>query len=156
MSIIPWRRDGLDPFALHADMDRLFETLWRGFDVAQAFGRTLEGAATWAPRITVSETDAEIRVDTELPGLTEKDFEVVLEGSLLTLKGEKHSEQETKDAEVRHVERGFGRFERAIELPCDVEADKVSANYKNGVLRVTLPKLDPAKRGVRQIEVRSA
>jgi HSP20 family protein len=133
-------------------MDRLFETLWHGFDVAQAFGRALPAAC--APRIAVSETEQEIRVEAELPGLTEKDFEVALEGSLLILKGEKRSEQETKDAEVRHVERSFGRFERAIELPCEVEADKVRANYKHGLLRVTLPKLD-AKRGARQIEVRS-
>jgi len=132
-------------------MDGLFETLWQGFGFAPAFG-----PKAWAPRIAVSETEGEIRVDAELAGLTEKDFEVVLEGALLTLKGEKRSEQETKDSEIRHVERSFGRFERTIELPCEVEAEKVSANYKNGLLRVTLPKLDAAKRGARQIEVRSS
>jgi HSP20 family protein len=156
MSVTPWRRTarGVDPFAFHAEMDRLFESLWQGFDVARALARALEGSA--APRIAVSETDAEIQVEAELPGLTEKDFEVALEGSLLLLKGEKRSEQETEGSELRHVERSFGRFERKIELPCEVDADKVSASYKHELLRVTLPKLDAGKRGPREIEVRSA
>jgi len=155
-SAIPWRGDRelgrTHPFfAFPADMDRLFETLWQGFDLAPAFGPT-----GWAPRIAVSETDAELRFYADHAGPTEKDFEVVLEGTLLTLKGEKRSEQEAKDTEVRHIERSFGRFERTIELPCEVEAEKVSANYKDGLLRVTLPKRDAAKRGARQIEVRSS
>ena len=158
MSLIPWRHDrevglGLEPFfAFQADLDHLFGALWQGFELAPAF----EAADTWSPRITVSETDAEVRVDAELPGLSEKDFEVTLEGDLLSLKGEKRSERETKDAEVHRVERSFGRFERRIPLPCEVEADKVSATYKQGILSVTLPKVEPAKRGARQIEVRSS
>jgi HSP20 family protein len=162
LSLIPWRRDreagawgrARDPFfAFREDMDRLFEGLWQGSEVVPAFAA--ETARAWTPRIAVSETESEIRVDAELPGLSEKDFEVELEGELLTLRGEKRAEREAKSAEFRHVERAYGRLERTIELPCPVEVDKVSASYRQGVLRVTLPKVEAARRGVRQIEVRS-
>ncbi|HME72141.1 MAG TPA: Hsp20/alpha crystallin family protein [Myxococcota bacterium] len=162
--LIPWRRDRevgavgrAHPFfAFWEDMDRLFEELWQGLEFVPALGGAAESVGPWTPRITLSETDSQIRVDVELPGLTEKDFEVALEGALLTLKGEKRSEHEAKGGELRHVERTYGRFERTIKLPCEVEADKVSASYKHGLLSVTLPKVDAAKRGARQIEVRSS
>lgn len=162
MSLIPWRRDrevgawgrARDPFfAFLEDLDGL-EGLWQGFEIAPAFAA--ETARAWTPRIAVSETESEIRVDTELPGLSEKDFEVALEGTLLTLKGEKRAEHEAKSAELRYVERAYGPFERTIELQCEVEADKVSASYKQGVLSVTLPKVAATRQGVRQIEVRSS
>lgn len=163
-SLLPWRRDRepgalarAHPFlAFREDMDRLFDELWRGFDFAPAFGSAAERFSPWSPRITVSESDAQIRVDAEVPGMTEKDFEVALEGEFLTLKGEKCSAQQSPGVEFRPVERRSGRFERTIALPCEVEADKVSASYRNGVLSVTLPKMDAAKRGVREIEVRSS
>jgi len=107
------------------------------------------------PKIALSETDTEFRVEAELPGLSEKEIEVVLEGEWLTLKGEKREER-AEDGLVRHGERVYARFERRLELPCEVEAEKVRAHYKHGVLYVTLPKVEAAKRGARQVEVRSS
>lgn len=162
--LLSWRRDrapaGLGrahpSLVLRGDMDQLFDQLWQGFDFAPAFGWVAEDPSAWTPRITLSETEAAIRVDAELPGLTEKDFEVVLEGELLTLQGEKRSVQQSKGVEFRRVERRNGRFERTIALPCEVEAEKVSATYRHGLLSVTLPKMDAAKRGAREIEVRTS
>ena len=160
-SLLPWRRDrelgARDPFfAFREDMDRLFEGLWQGFESEGFFALKAEKAGAWTPGVALSETESEVRVDADLPGLGEKDFEVVLEGDLLTLKGEKRAEHEASRGETRHVvERAYGRFERAIKLPCEVDAERVTANYKNGVLRVTLPKVEAAST-VRRIEVRSS
>ncbi len=158
-SLLPWRRsrervamDFSPLFAFQEDLDRLFGEWFQGFEGAPAFSE----AGTWTPRMTLSETDSQLRVEAELPGLGEKDFEVSLEGAFLTLQGEKRRDHEGKGAERCHVERTYGRFERTIELPCEVDADKVSASHKDGVLRVTLPKVDAAKRGARQIEVRTS
>jgi HSP20 family protein len=136
-------------------MDRLFDELWRGFELAPWFSRAESGAGVFFPRIALSETDLEFRVEAELPGLHEKEIEVVLEGQRLTLKGEKR-EEPTGDGQLRHGESTYGRFERTFELPCEVEAEKVRAHYKHGSLHITLPKLEAAKRGPRQVEVRSS
>ncbi|HBZ70017.1 MAG TPA: hypothetical protein DEP35_09895 [Deltaproteobacteria bacterium] len=159
-SLLPWRRDrtlgARDPFfAFREDMDRLFEGLWQSFEPEGFFAPEAEKAGAWTPRVALSESESEIRVDADLPGLGEKDFEVLLEGDLLTLKGEKRPEHEAPGGETRHVERAYGRFERAIMLPCEVDAERVSAKYLNGVLRVTLPKVE-AESAVRRIEVRSS
>jgi len=161
-NLIPWRRDrefaaaSQNPlFAIREDMDRLFDELWQGLEFAPWLGYAGSGARPRLPKIALSETASEFRVEAELPGLSEKDIEVVLEGEWLTLKGEKREER-TEDGEVRHGERAYGRFERTLELPCEVEAEKARAHYKQGVLHITLPKVEAAKRGERQIEVRSS
>ena len=89
-----------------------------------------------------------------MPGLEEKDFELTLTPSALTVRGEKRREHEEKGSVYRY-ERSYGSFERTIPLPCDVEADQVKANYRNGVLHVTLPKSELARQNVRRIEVKS-
>jgi HSP20 family protein len=132
----PWFPGGreLDPFrGFRTQLDTLFED-W--------FGRSMGG--TLAPRIDVSETGKEMTLTVELPGVDEKDIDVSLSGKQLTIKGEKKSEQEEKkDEEGRvfhRVERSYGAFQRTMTLPFDVEPEKVSAQFKDGVLTVTLPK----------------
>jgi len=157
--LIPWNRESNrlpasyrdpDPFmTLHREVNRLFDDVWRGFDMP-AFGR-LPGLSTntrsgWSrgwPNVEVSETDKEIRVTAEVPGLEDKDVEVLLDGDVLTVRGEKKSESE--DKERQFSERLYGRFERRIALGADVEADQVQANFKNGVLTVSLPKTEQAQ-----------
>jgi HSP20 family protein len=156
--LIPWNRErsvdvtrrSEDPFrSLHREMNRVFEDFARGFDLTPAFG--YEG---FAPRIDVRETDDALLVEAEMPGLEEKDFELTLTPSALTVRGEKRREHEEKGSVYRY-ERSYGSFERTIPLPCDVEADQVKANYRNGVLHVTLPKSELARQNVRRIEVKS-
>jgi HSP20 family protein len=158
--LIPWNRgrdvsvrrgEALDPFtALQRDMNRLFDDFLRGFDLAP-FGsdRWLDGSAGW-PKIEVSESEKDVRVTAELPGLDEKDVEVQLANGVLAIKGEKKTETEDKDR--LFSERFYGRFERRIPLD-GVDEDQVSASFKNGVLSVVLPKSAKAQQKVKRIAI---
>jgi len=163
--LIPWGRsngnqlpsvfrdDDRDPFlSLHREVNRLFDDVFRGFDSRlPALGRFSSfGGGGW-PNVEVSDGEKEIRVTAEVPGLEEKDIEVLLEDGVLTLKGEKRSETEDKDRQFS--ERFYGRFERRIPLGYEVEDNKVSADFKNGVLTVALPKTEPAQAKAKRIAI---
>jgi HSP20 family protein len=156
--LIPWNRnrdvavrrdDEFNPFlTLHREVNRLFDEAFRGFDLAPfggigAFGRG------W-PSIEVSETDKEVKVTAELPGMDEKDVHVELANGVLTIKGEKKTEIDDKDR--LFSERSYGRFERRIPIE-DVDEDKVSAAFRNGVLTVTMPKSSQAQSKVKRIAI---
>ena len=158
--LIPWSNGGrevavhrgadVNPFfTLHREMNRMFDDVFRGFDLAP-FGapRALNGPG-W-PRIDIDETDKEVRITAELPGLDEKDVSLEIANGVLSISGEKKSESEDKDR--RFSERYYGRFERRIPLD-DVEDDKASATFRNGVLSVTVPKSAAAKSNVRRIAI---
>lgn len=132
--------------------DTLFDELWRGFGASPLRADTLPG---FTPRVDVRETDEELVVTVELPGLEEKDFEVSLDDDVLTLKGEKRSEHEEEREGYRHMETRSGSFERRLRLPAAVDADAVKAGFKNGVLTVTVPKPEEARPEVRRIPVSS-
>lgn len=163
--LIPWSRgnnqaptmyrgDDVDPFlSLHRDVNRLFDEVFRGFDTPSLFGRMRTGNGAW-PNVEVSETDKEIRVAAEVPGLEENDIEVLLEDGVLTLRGEKRSETEDKGRQFS--ERYYGRFERRVALGREVEEDKVAATFKNGVLTVTLPKSAQAQVNAKRIAINSS
>ena len=93
-----------------------------------------------APRVDVSETDTELKIEAELPGIDEKDVEVVLSDGRLTIKGEKKQEKEEKKKDYHMVERSYGSFARSIVLPFEADPDKVKATFAKGVLTVTVPK----------------
>ena len=140
-----------DPFfTLHREMNCLFENVFRGFDLAP-FGsdRFLDRTMGW-PNIEVSETDQEIKVVAEVPGLEEKDIELELANGVLAIRGEKRTETDDKDR--LFSERYYGRFERRISVE-NVEQDNVSASFKNGVLIVTLPKSPAARQKVKRIAI---
>jgi HSP20 family protein len=104
----------------------------------------------------VVEGDKDYRITAELPGMSEKDIEIALVGDVLTLKGEKKEEHEEK-GESRYVaERRYGTFQRSFALPEDVDAEKIAASFKNGVITVTLPKRPDAQPKQRKIEVKAA
>jgi len=160
--LIPWGRNQQtapsryreenDPFmTLHREMNRLFDDVFRSFDVAP-FG-SMGRMAGW-PTVEVVETDKDVRVAAELPGLEEKDVEVLMGDGVLTIRGEKKSEVE--DKERAFSERIYGRFERRIPLAWDVEEDKVDASFKNGVLTVTLPKSAQSASHVKRIAINQA
>ena len=110
----------------------------------------LERGLSW-PHVELGETDKEIRVTAELPGLDENDVELTVEEGVLTLRGEKRAEVADKDR--GYSERSYGRFERRIGLPQDVDRDKVTATFKNGILTVALPRTEAANENVRRIPV---
>jgi HSP20 family protein len=107
------------------------------------------------PQVDVDETAKEIRVTVELPGMEEKDLEVSLVEGALTIKGEKSEEHEEEKGDVHRSERQYGMFERTIPLPSEVDADKVQASFKKGVLKITLPKTKEAQSNRRVIPVQS-
>jgi len=163
--LIPWghnnsrqvpsvpRDEGRDSFlSLHREVNRLFDDVFRGFGSGlPSFGSGSDFNAGW-PNVEISDNDKEIKVTAEVPGLEEKDIEVLLDDGVLTLKGEKRSETEDKD---RHFsERFYGRFERRITLGVDVKDDQVDARFKDGVLTVNLPKTEKARSQVKRIAIK--
>ena len=159
--LIPWGRSSnrvptvfrdteQNPFvALHRQVNRLFDDVFNEFEAPTHFGR-LPWSANW-PNVEISETDNELRVIAEVPGLEEKDIELLLDEGVLTLRGEKTSE--TEDKERQFSERFYGRFERRIPLGYEIEEDKVNAAFKNGVLTVTLPKSAKAQAKAKRIVI---
>jgi HSP20 family protein len=152
--LIPWRHRGSlsksrerDPFfALHDQIDRVFDEFTRGFGLPSLSDR----GGGW-PSVEVKEDDNRMCVEAELPGLDKDDIEVVLTDNVLTIRGEKRVEQD--DSKRHYSERYFGQFERRIPLGAEVEADKVAANFKNGVLKVEIPKSKQAQERARRITI---
>jgi HSP20 family protein len=142
---VPVRRDGESPFtALQRDMNELFDRFFEGFCL-EPFDWTHD-LASFRPRLDVSETDDEIQVSAELPGVDENDVEVSLSDDVLTIKGERRDEHEEKHKDWYRREQSYGFFHRAIPLPRGIDADKVHAEFKRGILTVTLPKTASAQR----------
>ena len=143
--LVPWSRgdrerspasrsDSLHPVvSLHREMNRLFDNVFQGIDDSRLFA----GRSGW-PSMDVEETDKEYRVTAELPGLEERDVEVLVQDGLLTVRGEKKLETEAQNR--TYSERFYGRFERQITLDRDVDESAVKATFKKGILTVTVPK----------------
>ena len=145
----PPRMEGGNPLLdLQRDMNRVFDDVFRGFDLPQAFCRS----ATW-PSIDLAETDTEYKLTAELPGLEEKDVELTLRENMLTLSGEKRDEREERNEGRYYAERFVGRFSRTIPLPEEVDPDKVAAAFKNGVLTVVMPKSHQARETSKRIPI---
>lgn len=149
------RKGDVDPFrALKTQMDELFND-WTGSveRLAGANGLT-------ALRVDVSETPAELTVKADLPGVEQKDIDVTVSGDQLTIKAEKKSEAEEKKDEkgriFHRVERSYGSFLRSMSLPFSVDTAKVSANFKDGVLTLTLPKPPEVQKQTKKIEIKQA
>jgi len=139
--------------ALHREMNRLFDDVFNRFDTGMPslLGRTpgFPGGA-W-PSVEVNASENEVRVSAELPGMDEKDVEVLVDNDILTIRGEKKSESE--DQGRRFSEHYYGRFQRSIALPFEVDEEKAQAAFKNGVLTVTIPKSATAKDTAKRIAI---
>lgn len=128
--------DGLQ--AIRKEMDRLFDRLWEG-DLPE---RTL---GTWSPSLDFSETREVFTAKIEVPGIEPKDIKISLQDQVLMISGERKVEEEEKDERHYRMERSYGTFARSIRLPVPVDATKVTALFKNGVLIVTVPKAEASK-----------
>ena len=157
-SLEPFRPGSLRPFmadpfsSFRRQMDQLFDDFFAPMESRSA--APFAGGA-W-PSVDVDETDKGYRVTAELPGLEQKDVDVQLNENTLTIKGEKREERSEGQGGRRYAERSYGRFERVIPFDAEVDADKVQASFKNGVLTVELPKNPKARDRARHIEVKAA
>jgi HSP20 family protein len=148
MAVMRWRpfSQGLEPWVgarelgdIQSEVNRLFDTF---------FGRTPQAGGperAWAPAADMYETKDELVIKADLPGMSEKDVQVSITGELLSLKGQRLEPEDVKPEQYSRAERWAGRVERIFQLPIPVQADKVHANYRDGVLTVTLPKVEAVK-----------
>jgi HSP20 family protein len=149
MNILPWRRkESQAPVHQEAelpltrferDMNRMFDDFFSGFGLAPSdFGE--RGWSAFNPQVDIVDSEKEIKISVELPGIKEKDIDVSLSRDTLTISGEKRQEIEDKDQNYYRMERSYGSFKRAIPIPCAVKAANIEATFKNGVLSIVLPK----------------
>ena len=150
----PWR-------SFRAEMDRLFDRFAGGFGMP-SFRRLFDVEPPWRPEssfsfptpaVEVSEDDKTYKITAELPGLEQKDIEVVVRGDMLMLKGEKRYEKEEKD---RHMsERAYGSFRRSFTLPDTIDRDNIAADLSKGVLTIMLPKAPQAQKAEKKVEIKA-
>jgi len=152
MNLLRWQRPELAAWqsfgglsTLRNEIDRLFEA------PLTELARTSHFLSGSAPVVDIYEDKDNFVVKAELPGMKKEDIDVSLHDGSLSISGERKSEQKWEDAEVHRAERFFGRFQRTVALPSAVDAGKIKAQYKDGVLTVTLPKAEEAK--PKQIDV---
>ena len=147
MAIIKWD-PFKDLFSIQDRMNRLFD---------ETFARTAKGEGEelargiWSPAVDIYETDENIVLKAEVPGMNKGDISIEVKDNMLVLKGERKFEKEIKEENYHRMERAYGAFQRSFTLPNIVNRDKVSAKYKDGVLEITLPKVQEAK--LKQVKV---
>ncbi|MFO7890594.1 MAG: Hsp20/alpha crystallin family protein [bacterium] len=147
----PLKRSEEDnPFlTLRKEMNRLFDSFFDDSSISpfrEGWGRTF-------PQINIKENDKQIEVSAELPGIDQKDADISIYNNVLTIQGEKKQEKEDKEGEYYHRECTYGSFHRDIALPDEVDEDKVKADFKNGILKIILPKKEEAQRKTKKIEI---
>jgi HSP20 family protein len=147
----PRTQGGLAPLNelswIRSEINRIFEDPFSLFAPSTSF---FEG---WEPTVDIYEDKDKVTVRAELPGMRKEDLNVSLEGNTLTVSGERKQEQEQQQGDTFRSERFFGRFQRSITLPHQVDANRLQATYKDGVLEVVCPKSEEAK--PKQIEVKT-
>jgi HSP20 family protein len=146
MAIERWRPFGTvveqDPFRdIQSEMNRLFDNLL-GRPTATATGT---GSRVWMPVADMYESNDDLVLNFELPGVRERDISLSITGDVVTVKGERQFDQQLTDDNYVHAERAYGKFERSIRLPMPVQAERVRATYRDGVLEVSLPKAEEVR-----------
>jgi len=144
MALVKWRPFWTEMEALRREMDRLWERFFGESPIEEV-------GAEWVPPLDVAETKDQVIVSVELPGIDPNNVEVTLSNGVLTIKGEKKHER--KDERYHLIERTYGAFTRSIRLPVDVNESDVKATYRDGVLKIVLPKVEKAKEKEIKIEI---
>jgi HSP20 family protein len=154
MSLIRWNtaRDlptfPSDVMNMQREINRMFDKFFRG-------GLAEDEAflpSDWTPAVDIAEHENEYYVKLELPGVSKDDVKITMQNNILTVRGEKKQEKESKGSSLNRVERSYGAFQRNFTLPSTVKADRIDASHADGILTITLPKAEEAK--PKQIEVR--
>jgi HSP20 family protein len=166
MDLVPWRsdrksipvrREDEHPFAsLQRDINRIFEDFSRGFGFSRISPFGEDRLFSFQPQVDVVEEDDQFVVTAELPGVEEKDIDISVSQGALTIKGEKKVEKREEEKDRHYYERSYGFFQRTVPLLTEIDESKVSAELKKGVLRVTIPKSERARREVRRIPVQTS
>jgi HSP20 family protein len=133
------RRRMNEPRTLRDEMDRLFDSFF-GMTPAQS-----ERGAVWSPAVNVREDDSNFYIEAELPGMSKEDIDLEIEQNSLCIKGDRKFEKKEEGENYHFVERSYGSFYRSFTLPSNVDAEAISAEYKDGVLQVTVPKKEEVK-----------
>jgi HSP20 family protein len=145
MAIVRWD-PARDLDSLQGDVNRLFDSFFGRRDVAQA------GAGRrWVPAMDLAETDDQLVLRADLPGMERGDIDIEVKDNVLTISGERKAEHERKGEGFHRIERSFGRFSRSLGLPRGIDAKSVTASFDNGVLEVRMPK--PEERKATRIEI---
>ncbi|MFO7302880.1 MAG: Hsp20/alpha crystallin family protein [Acidobacteriota bacterium] len=146
MALVRW-----DPFReledMYSRLARMMGSATRGLDDAELF-------TDWSPALDVEETDEEYIVKTDLPEVKKDEVKVSVENGVLCIEGERKKEKEEKTRKMHRVERSYGRFVRRVAVPTDADATKVSAEFKDGVLSVHLPKSESVKPRAVEVKVK--
>ena len=140
MTLTKW-----DPFkdllSLQDRMNRLFDESVRNVKT----GDEALSSAIWSPAVDIYETDDEVVVKAELPEVSQKDIDIQIENNTLTLRGERKFNKETKKENFHRIERAYGTFSRSFTLPGTINQEKISADYKDGILKISMPKREETK-----------
>lgn len=157
-SIIPWfnKTPGTVSDSSITQFKKEVDALFNNFFGGGWPPASLELPKGFVPAFDVKETEDEVLVSAELPGVQASDIEVNLSGNTLVIRGEKKEEKEEKNENRHTFERSYGSFTRSLTLPCDVVQDQVEANFRNGVLELKLPKAQHEKKTIRKIEVKQS
>jgi HSP20 family protein len=148
MRLVRW-----DPFQNLVAMSNQFSPFNRNFNTPDS-PRTEEPVEAWAPPVDIFERNDELVIRAEIPGVKREDMDVQIENGVLTLRGERKHETEVKEENAYRMESVYGTFRRSFTLPTTVDAAKVTATYKDGVLEVIVPKLETEK--PKEIEIKAA
>ena len=153
MSLVPIRksRTPANYMAGFEDFDRIFDNFFKNALTNMSVPAAPVGSM--ALRMDVSETDKSYVVEAELPGIVEKDIDLTVKDGVLTISGEKQSEEKTEGKTFHRVERSYGSFQRSLQLPADADEDKVKAHMKNGILEIEIGKVKEAKKEAKRISI---
>ncbi len=143
LDLIPYRGSLID-----RDIFDRFERLFEDFELPTLF----EEREGWMPAFDVAENEKEYIVTAELPGIDPQDIEITISNGVLTIRGEKKREEETKGENYYYMERQYGAFQRSFRLPDEIKEDEIDATYKHGVLKLVIPKVHEGR--VKRIEIK--
>lgn len=160
--LIPWREtrgtnsDSIFDSLRHMqrEMDSVFNNFLSTGGSLPASSR--QGKLSFAPSLDIAETEKSYHLTMELPGVSEKDVEITITDGVLTVRGEKKSEEKQEDKNWHRVERFYGSFQRSVSLPQEVDEDHIEARFKNGVLELEVPKSTQKREKTRRIEVKAS
>jgi len=167
--IIPWGkksnevkdvRPELSPFdSLHREINRVFDHFFEDFGLpyrSPLYERSLSSDfyKSFSPKFNINETDKEIEIEVELPGMTEEDVKVDLHDGVLTIQGEKKFQKEDKKDNYHLVEHSYGKFQRSVRLPEGIKEDQIEAKMKNGIMQILIPKDEKVQSKVKRIEIK--
>lgn len=153
---VPVKRGDYDPFlGFQRDMNRLFDDFFAGSGLVPRGGGADLAEVAFSPRVDVSETDKEVKISAELPGIDEKDITVEMDDAAVTIRGEKKQDKEEKGKNWYRREQSYGSFHRMIPLPASVKSAKAEAKFKKGILTVTVPKEEVEKEKRKTVAIHS-